>query len=426
MLNSGMRERFVLLVTQTGSFDQSTVELGGRIAQSLRAVLVFLHVAPLDPADGEGMLQSAVSLLNGNSEGRLRGVRPTQPLTRFRHEFATGRVEDVVVDWVSRGGVELVVMEQPRTSRLQRILQDDVAQRLIQRLPCPVLVGGPETISRRPVTAASPPSGAHQTKLDVLRSLLDARVSALINWMDGAADAVGRVATSDAVAAVAWTRDLSSVMGRRLRTSLSVELNEHIGALGAVSWELRTPAGVTRPGGPRLAPSPGLERFIARVGQQGQATSPPLAADNDLVDLVVLAGAQVECAAGDGMLLFVFDARDHFLRILGQPAPYPTLETYAFDGAGTMLSNSLFTPHLHAVGLLDDGAEQTALRLRVAEPVEGPMDTWPLTQMARRAMEEGDGFDDRGYADYRGKKVIGAWRWIEPYGFGVTAEIDAG
>lgn len=419
-----MRDRFVLLATNSGGFDQSTVELAGRVARSMRAVLVFLHVSPLDANAGEGALHMAASLLSAEQRARLEGVRPTDPSIRFRHELTTGHLEDVVADWVSTEGAELVVYEQPRRSWLSGLLlQQDIARSLIQRLPCPVLVSGPRVATQGPLDVAEPQPVDRRTQLDTLRTLLDARVSALIGWMDDAAQGVQRIAASDLVRSMAWAQRGSSFQSR-LRSALGVGLEEHRRAVGALSWELRIPGRTLRPRKQSIAWSLALERFVASVAAHGRATSLPLAMDPDMHDLVVLAGARVECPAGEGMLLFIFDARDQFLRILGQPGPYPSLETYAFDRAGTMLSNSLFSGHLHAAGLLA-GAEQTALRLRVAEPTEGPIGKWPLTLMARRATEHGDGFDDQGYLDYRGKRVIGAWRWIEPYGFGVTAEVDA-
>jgi hypothetical protein len=44
--------------------------------------------------------------------------------------------------------------------------------------------------------------------------------------------------------------------------------------------------------------------------------------------------------------------------------------------------------------------------------------------MARAATGHHDGVDTRGYLDYRGTRVVGAWRWVSEYGFGVAAEVD--
>ncbi|MEM9643410.1 MAG: serine/threonine-protein kinase, partial [Planctomycetota bacterium] len=54
----------------------------------------------------------------------------------------------------------------------------------------------------------------------------------------------------------------------------------------------------------------------------------------------------------------------------------------------------------------------------------------PLTRMAKAAIQargrQQDAADDvQGYNDYRGVRVIGAWRWLDEYDFGITTEIDA-
>jgi hypothetical protein len=140
----------------------------------------------------------------------------------------------------------------------------------------------------------------------------------------------------------------------------------------------------------------------------------------------VLAGAQV---AADAYLVFALDARRDFLRILAQPLPGPTAETYAFDARGMMLSNSRFPEQLRRLGLLPaEPGVQTALRLRVCDPGCDPHpaagEALPLTRMAAAATAGEDGCDWTGYRDYRGVEVIGAWRWLAHYGFGVAAEMD--
>jgi hypothetical protein len=130
------------------------------------------------------------------------------------------------------------------------------------------------------------------------------------------------------------------------------------------------------------------------------------------------------------------DAGRDFLRILGQPGPDPSIETYAFDADGLMLSNSRFPEELRRAGLLpDDRRLQTPRRLRISDPgtdltsdgagrefTRSP--DLPLTRMAQSATAGEDGRDFEGYRDYRGVEVIGAWRWVPEYGFGVTAEMD--
>jgi hypothetical protein len=166
---------------------------------------------------------------------------------------------------------------------------------------------------------------------------------------------------------------------------------------------------------------PALAAFSERVERRGHSASLPLRTAGESV--VILAGARVHDGS-DALLLLAFDPEDDFLRILGQPGPVASFETYAFDDDGLMLSNSRFPDHLRDAGLLPSGDVQTAFQLRVAQPSGGPIEAWPLTKMARKAVQHEDGWDTMGYLDYRGKAVVGAWRWLSDYGFGVAAEVD--
>lgn len=107
-------------------------------------------------------------------------------------------------------------------------------------------------------------------------------------------------------------------------------------------------------------------------------------------------------------------------------------ETYAFDRQGIMISESRFRQQLRTAGLIDEGREEL-YELRIADPgynllVEGnfPIDHQlrPLTLMAREATGGRAGINLSGYRDYRGVVVMGAWRWLEGYGFGLAVEVD--
>lgn len=107
-------------------------------------------------------------------------------------------------------------------------------------------------------------------------------------------------------------------------------------------------------------------------------------------------------------------------------------ETYAFNRNGIMISESRFRQQLLQMGLIEP-SELELFQLRIADPGENllplgqPLKTdplMPLTRMAREAVQERDGFDVTGYRDYRGVMVVGAWRWLDEYGFGLAVEMD--
>ncbi|MFV1995658.1 MAG: hypothetical protein ACC661_09495, partial [Verrucomicrobiales bacterium] len=138
------------------------------------------------------------------------------------------------------------------------------------------------------------------------------------------------------------------------------------------------------------------------------------------------------------------DASGPFTRILSVARMGASGETYAFDENGLLLSESRFTDDLVKFGLLGDDAEQqgAALRLEVRDPggnlYAGHIPTLepaarPLTRATALAIASRAGGADaprqgvllKPYNDYRGVKVIGAWKWLPAHGFGVATEVDS-
>lgn len=418
-----MNERFVVLLTTVPTLHESTRELASRLAARANATLMFLHVVA-GTSHGEAMLQAAVDLASGAPDAWLRNLRPSHVGVPFRHRLELGDPVDIAAGFVREHSVELLVVEEPPRNRIAEVLWRGLAETLIRRLDCPVVIGGPGFLrSAPPATTPIRPTLGAGTVAELLSAMVDARVEALRSWMDRTAEAVGRIAVADAVTTVVTLAREDTPVDASLERRLVVALDEHQRALRAIAWQLMTPH--HRWGRDSLTPVEGsaFAEFVRRIDAGGQSTSLPLPLDDGLERLVILAGAHVSGGAG-GMLLFGFDAEADFLRILAQPGPLPTFETYAFDAAGLMLSNSRFPEHLLASGLLALEGQQTPLRLRVAEPSDGPVAGWPLTRMAQDATRHQDGFDTRGYRDYRGTRVVGAWRWVPEYGFGVTAEVD--
>lgn len=420
-----MKDHFVVVVTTAPMLHEPTRELATRLAVGANAVLYFLHIVPLRRDDGEGMLHAAVDLAGSGAEAWLRRQRPAASNVRFRHRFLTGEPEELVAQFVAQHDVDYVVVEEPPRGKISELLWRGFAERLIRGLSCPVVIGGPRFLSApgtpQVVTTAALPA---TTVSGLLNAMVDARVQSLRRWMDHAADSTERVVTSRTVQRFAQlaARDRRMVMGADVEL-LRVELDEHRQALRAVGWQLTVNDAtwsnqMCEPlaGGAHAA-------FVERVNANGHSTSVPLPVDGPGDRVVILAGARV-AAQGEGLLVFAFDAEEDFLRILGQPGPLPSFETYAFDGDGLMLSNSRFPDHLCKVGLLPAEDVQTPFKLRVAEPSPSPRADWPLTKMARRAVQNEDGSDTLGYLDYRGTSVVGAWRWLAEYGFGVAAEVD--
>lgn len=107
-------------------------------------------------------------------------------------------------------------------------------------------------------------------------------------------------------------------------------------------------------------------------------------------------------------------------------------ESYAFDENGLMLSGSRFENQLIKIGLLDENSNQS-MAIKLTDPgvdlLAGGKATMasadqPLTKMSKLAIAGQNGVDLSGYRDYRGVRVLGAWRWDPELGIGFATEID--
>jgi tRNA A-37 threonylcarbamoyl transferase component Bud32 len=109
-----------------------------------------------------------------------------------------------------------------------------------------------------------------------------------------------------------------------------------------------------------------------------------------------------------------------------------TGESFAFDRSGLMLTATRFDPELKTLGLIPPGHENTAIlnlklldpeeELRPAQPPAKPRNHLNLTRMAASATMGNKDYDVRGYRNYRGIQVVGAWAWLYEYGMGVATE----
>ena len=93
-----------------------------------------------------------------------------------------------------------------------------------------------------------------------------------------------------------------------------------------------------------------------------------------------------------------------------------TGETYLVSEDGYMLSESRFTKHLIKTGVVK---KRSALELKLIDPVTGK-----LTHGVRQCVAGKNGSDSIGYNDYGGISVLGVWRWLPEYNWGVVTEID--
>jgi hypothetical protein len=136
-----------------------------------------------------------------------------------------------------------------------------------------------------------------------------------------------------------------------------------------------------------------------------------------------------------GALALRISPEADFTRILNVARMGKTGETYAFDRAGLMVSQSRFDDQLKGIGLIPDRDDShSLLSVELRDPqvdmTRGKRprlrrSQQPLTRMASEAIAGRPGVDVQGYRDYRGVPTFGAWTWLDKYGIGVATEVDA-
>ncbi len=429
-----MLERRVVFATDLlGSVDRG-LALATRFAHEHAATLTILHVVPIRAVDGVGMLHASVDLVWDDVGARLRSLTPEDPRVPFTHVLTIGDPVEKIREYVEREPVDLLVMEARRRTLFDRLWGPDLPTVLRSTTRCVMLTYRDDSELSHEQTELS--RFVETTPFEALTVMLDARVEALSRWMTSQREAVvaisERASIRDGVASVLRG---SGALVQRTEQLLALELHEHCKASGVRGFEVLVGGEPLLDRGWRAAPGPGRDACVARALREGAAVSLPLEPKeaSPTTHHVIMAAAAVAIPGADPVVLVTtHDAREHFLRILAQPGPSPTAETYAFDADGVMISNSLFPEQLRRVGLLPaEPGLQTPGRIRVCDPggnlltgeiqVPGAM---PLTRMAVSATAGESGSDWHGYRDYRGVEVVGTWRWVEEHGFGVAAEMD--
>lgn len=131
--------------------------------------------------------------------------------------------------------------------------------------------------------------------------------------------------------------------------------------------------------------------------------------------------------AAAGTLFIGKYADDRFSAVFAAARLGESGEAYAFDLAGRMLSKSRFRAQLVDAGRIKPQASEI-LTLLLRDPESPQAALTALVQAAVAARTATPPSADRGeitaaYNNYLGVRVVGAWRWLPQYGFGVAVEI---
>ncbi|OSM04111.1 hypothetical protein MAIT1_03623 [Magnetofaba australis IT-1] len=135
---------------------------------------------------------------------------------------------------------------------------------------------------------------------------------------------------------------------------------------------------------------------------------------------VIFLSMAVRDAAGAplGILAVALDPAQSLNRIAAQSRGLASAETYLFDRAGRLVTESRFLDDLKWRGRLPAEAN-SSIGMRLG--VSGESDA-PLTRAVADAVSNVNGLDIQGYTDYRGGMAVGSWRWNSALSLGIVAE----
>lgn len=140
--------------------------------------------------------------------------------------------------------------------------------------------------------------------------------------------------------------------------------------------------------------------------------------------------APVVNAAGEAIAVLDIGkpAAERFSQLFEAARFGTTGEAYAFDRRGRLLTESRFRESLVNSGRLNPG-QSAILSLRLSEP-DDDNGTPPLSRLIGIALAaRRDGTTRQGellepYINYLGDRVVGSWRWLDDYGFGIAVEVS--
>jgi len=146
----------ILFPTDFSTASDAVLPHAEALARQTDASLLIVHVEEPPLAYGAGELY--YGLPEPSSERILKmleAVRPADTTIQFRHRLAMGDPASEVVRIAGEESAEMIVMGTHGRTGMVRMLMGSVAEAVVRRAPCPVLVYRPaaETLAGRKTAA---------------------------------------------------------------------------------------------------------------------------------------------------------------------------------------------------------------------------------------------------------------------------------
>ena len=134
----------ILHPTDFSEHSDYAFRLAGSLARDHDAQLIVLHVVlsmgPELVSYGEAVSERQPEAYRQKLWDELRAVRPADPEVAVEHLLAEGDPADEIVRAARDTGAELIVMASHGRTGVRRLLMGSVAEQVMRKASCPVLV----------------------------------------------------------------------------------------------------------------------------------------------------------------------------------------------------------------------------------------------------------------------------------------------
>ena len=131
----------ILFATDFSSASDAALPHAASLAKEAGARLVIVHVEEPPLAYGGGELYYGLPEPNSAAiAAMLERVKPADPGVAFEHRMAMGNPADEIVQLARDEKASLIVLGTHGRSGFSRLLMGSVAEVVVRRAPCPVLV----------------------------------------------------------------------------------------------------------------------------------------------------------------------------------------------------------------------------------------------------------------------------------------------
>jgi nucleotide-binding universal stress UspA family protein len=136
-----MPERTILFATDFSTASDAALHHAEALARQAGARLLIVHVEEPPLAYGGGELCYGIPEPDSaRIEAMLEAVKPAAPDVPFTHRMGIGDPAAEIVGIAGDEGVELIVIGTHGRTGMLRLLMGSVAEAVVRRAPCPVMV----------------------------------------------------------------------------------------------------------------------------------------------------------------------------------------------------------------------------------------------------------------------------------------------